>query len=107
LLDRVEIKDDPKGAVQLQHQFKVTALGTPLISPPPALTMFENAGLIGVEIFDDVEARLSSALDVAPNAAEMQQKVRAVAEYVASGKEARAAIDTELRPIIARSRQTR
>jgi hypothetical protein len=63
--------------------------------------MFENAGLIGVEIFDDVEARLSSALDVAPNAAEMQQKVRAVAEYVASGKEARAAIDAELRPIIA------
>ena len=101
LLGRVEIKDDPKGAVQLQHQFKVTALATPLISPPPSIAMFDNAGLIGVEIFDDVDARLSSALDVAPNAAEMQQKVRAIAAYVASGRDARTAIDTELRPIIA------
>ena len=101
MLGRVEIKGDPEGAVQLQHQFKATALGTPLIAPPPAITMFDNADLIGADILDDVDARLSSALDVAPNAAEMQQKARAVAAYVASGKEARTAIDTELRPIIA------
>jgi hypothetical protein len=40
-----------------------------------------------------------------PNAAEMQQKVRAVAAYVASGKEARAAIDAQLRPIISQLKQ--
>jgi hypothetical protein len=101
LLGRVEIKGDPEGAVQLQHQFKAAALGTPLIAPPPAITMFDNADLIGADIFDDIDARLSSALDVAPNAAEMQQKARAVTAYVASGTEARAAIDAELRPIIA------
>jgi hypothetical protein len=100
MLGRVEIKGDAEGAVQLQQQFKATALGTPLIPPPPAIAMFENTDLIGVEIFDDVDARLSSALDVAPNAAELQQKVRAVAAYVASGKVARAAIDAQLRPII-------
>jgi hypothetical protein len=105
LLGRVEIKGDPEGAVQLQHQFKATALGTPLISPPPAITMFDNADLIGADIFDDIDARLSSALDVAPNAAEMQQKVRAVAAYVASGRQARDEIDTELRPIIARFKE--
>ncbi len=105
MLGRVEIKGDPDGAVRLQHQFKATALGTPLIAPPPAITMFDNTELIGVDIFDDVDARLSSALDVAPNAAEMQQKVRAVAAYVASGKEARAAIDVQLRPIISQFKE--
>src|ERR1700742_2695965 len=101
MLGRIEIKGDPEGAVRLQQQFKATALGTPLIAPPPAITMFDNQDLIGAAIFDDVDARLSSALDVAPDAAEMQQKVRAVAAYVASGKEARAAIDAQLRGIIA------
>jgi len=100
LLGRVEIKGDPDGAVRLQQQFKATALGTPVIAPPPALTMFDNKDLIGAEIFDDVDARLGSALDVASNAAEMQQKVRAIAAYVESSKEARAAIDAKLRPII-------
>jgi hypothetical protein len=100
MFGRVELKDDPDGAVRLQRQFKATALGTPLIVPPPAMPMFDNDALIGVEIFDDVEARLSSALDVAPNAAEMQQKVRTVAAYAASGKDARAAVDAQLRRVI-------
>jgi hypothetical protein len=100
MLGRVEIKGDPDGAVRLQQQFKAMSLGTPLIAPPPAITMFNNTDLIGAEIFDDVDTRLSSALDVAPNAAEMQQKVRAVAAYVASGKDAREAVDAQLRGII-------
>jgi hypothetical protein len=105
MLGRVEIKGDPEGAVRLQRQFRAAALGTPLISPPPAITMFDNANLVGAEIFDEVDVRLSSALDVAPNAAEMQQKVRAVAAYVASGKEARAEIDGQLRGIISQFKQ--
>jgi hypothetical protein len=104
MLGRVELKDDPDGAVRLQHQFKVTALGIPRIAPPPALPMFDNKDLIGVELFDHVDALLLSALDVAPNAAEMQQKVRAVAAYAASGNEARAAIDADLRGTIAQLR---
>ncbi len=105
MLGRVEIRGDPEGAVRLQQQFKATALGTPLTAPPPAITMFDNADLIGADIFDDVDTRLSSALDVAPNAAEMQQKVRAVAAYVGSSKEARAEIDRQLRGIISQFKQ--
>jgi hypothetical protein len=105
LLGRVELRGDPDGAVKLQHQFKLTALGTPLIAPPPAIATFDNAELIGARIFDDIDARLSSALDVAPNAAEMQQKVRAVAAYVESGNDARAAIDAQLRPIVAQFKE--
>jgi hypothetical protein len=105
MLGRVEIKDDPEGAVRLQQAFKVTALGTPLIAPPPSIPMFNNTDLIGADIFDDVDAKLSSALDVAPNAAEMQQKVHAIAAYVASSKEARAEVDTQLHGIISQFKE--
>lgn len=101
LLGRVELKTDPEEAVRLQRQFQTTLLGTPLIAPPPTIPMFDNNHLIGVEIFDDVDAKLSSALDVAPNAAEMQQKVRAVAAYAASSRAARAAVDAQLKKVIA------
>ena len=93
LLGRVELEGDPDGAVKLQRAFKVTALGKPAIAAPPAITMFDNNTLIGVEIFDNLDTRLASAMDVAPNSAEMQQKVRAVAAYAASAKEARAQVD--------------
>lgn len=100
LLARVELKGDPEGAVQLQKSFKVSSAGTPEIAPPPAVPSFDNKTLLGAEIFDDVDAKLSGALDVAPNAAEMQQKVRFVAAYVASGKEARDAVDGRLRKVV-------
>ena len=41
-----------------------------------------NKELIGVEIFDNVDAVLASALDVSPVAASMQAKVRDVAQQV-------------------------
>jgi hypothetical protein len=100
LLGRVELKGDPDGALKLQRGFKVTPLGEPAIAAPPAIPTFDNISLIGVEIFDDVDARLASAMDVAPNAAEMQQKVRAVAAYAASSKEARAEVDGTIRKYI-------
>jgi hypothetical protein len=100
LLGRVEIKGDKDEALKLQHAFKAKALGTPKVKPPPAIPMFDNKALMGVEIFDDVDTKLSSALDVAPNAAPMQQKVRAVAAYVASNQQARAAVDAQIRKIV-------
>src|SRR5882672_1026282 len=105
MLGRVELKGDAEGAVRLQKQFKVTVSGKPAIKPPPAILMFDNKDLIGVEIFDQVDARLASALDVSPAAAEMQQKVRAVAAYAASSKEARAAVDKLLRGKVIREFQ--
>lgn len=100
LLGRVELKGDPHGAVKLQQAFKLTSLGKPVIAKPVALPMFENKDLIGAAILDKVDATLASALDVAPNAAAMQQKVRAIAAYVTSGKDARAAIDAQLKKVV-------
>lgn len=97
MLARIELKDDPDGAVKAQKQFKATVLGAPVIASPPFVPAFNNKELIGVAIFDDVDARLDSAFDVSPIAAQMQQQVRSVAAYVASSPEARAAVDRLLR----------
>jgi hypothetical protein len=97
MLARVELKDDPDGAIALQKQFKATVIGTAHVEPPPQITAFDNKTLAGVEAFDDADAVFGSALDVSPTAAEMQQKVRAVAAYVASNPQARTAIGDELR----------
>ena len=100
MLGRVELKGDPDSAVKLQRAFRTTTLGRPVIAPPPAMPEFNNNDLIGVEIFDNVDARLGSALDVAPNAAAMQQKVRTVAAYAASGSDARGQVDAQIRRLI-------
>jgi hypothetical protein len=75
----------------------VTTSGTPVVEKPVPIPMFDNHSLIGVEIFERSADIIASALDVAPNAAEMQQKVRPVAAHVRSSPTARAAVDTLLR----------
>ena len=79
MLARVELKTDAKGAVALQRQFKLHALGKPKIEPAEALPDFRNDKLIGIELFDNAEKLLAGAIDVSPVAAQMQAKVRAVA----------------------------
>lgn len=100
MLGRVEIKGDPDGALRLQKQFTARSLGKPAIAPPPPMPAFDNKTLLGAEIFDQMETRLASALDVAPNAARMQQQARAVAAYVVSGKDARADVDARLKKLV-------
>lgn len=78
LLGRVELKTDPAGAMTLQKQFKLTPLGEPVIQPAAPMASFGNKELIGVELFDNVDAVLASALDVSPIAAQMQAKVREI-----------------------------
>jgi len=85
LLGRVELRSDPDGAVEVQRKFRLTSLGDPVIASPPEVPAFENGSLPGVEIFDHAEEILASALDVSPVAAEMQQKVHAVADHVVAG----------------------
>ena len=91
LLGRVELKTDPTGAMALQNQFKLTPLGKPVIRPAAPMASFGNKELIGVEMFDNVEAVLASALDISPIAEQMQAKVRDVA---------RQAMDPKQRPIL-------
>ncbi len=61
MLARVELKTDSSGAVVLQRQFKLKALGKPQIMPVVPMPSFNNKDLIGVEIFDNAEAALTFA----------------------------------------------
>ena len=79
LLARVELRADPAGAVVLQKQFKLSELGTPKIEPIAPMASIGNKSLVGIELFDHVDAVLASALDVSPIAAQMQAKVRDIA----------------------------
>ncbi|OAJ51639.1 hypothetical protein A6V36_16600 [Paraburkholderia ginsengiterrae] len=97
LLARVEIKGDRDGALALQKQFKLTPLGNIAVSTAPNVPDFDNAKLLGAEAFDNLDAVFSSALDVSPVAARMQQQARYVASYAASSPQARAEIDRLLR----------
>lgn len=96
LLARIELKGDPEGALKLQRAFKVGAVGTPVVTPAAPLDAFDNKTLIGARLFEMAEPLMQSALDVMPRAAEMQQKVRSVARYVASGPDARAVVEQRL-----------
>jgi hypothetical protein len=100
LLGRVEIRGDPEGAVRLQKQFLLRPIGHPVIGAPPSQPDFDNASLIGAALFDQLDSRLESALDVAPNAAAMQQQARAVARYMASSPAARDDIEARLRKTV-------
>ncbi|HTV22018.1 MAG TPA: DUF1214 domain-containing protein [Polyangiaceae bacterium] len=92
LLARIELQRDPEGALALQRRFRLSG-GAAAPVAPPALPDFDNATLIGAALFDAATALLASALDVSPGAAELQQKVRAVADHVASGAAARQSVD--------------
>ena len=105
MLARVELRDDPEGALRLQQAFKATTPRKPVIEEAAPLAMFDNKDLIGVQIFDDLETKLV-ALDVEPYAAEMQQKARAVAAYVATGSQARAEVDAQVRKVNTNFQQT-
>lgn len=98
LLGRVEIAGDLQGAVALQHAFRLSVAGSPRVEPPLALPDFDNASLLGAEVFDHAEALLTSPPDpVATLRGSMPARVRAVAAYVASGTEARAEVDRRVR----------
>lgn len=96
MLARVEIKGDPDGAVALQKQFRLASRGRPKIPPAPSVPAFDNATLIGVDIFDRADELLRSAPDVSPVAAQLQATVRDVARQAAEPA-MRAAIDRMLR----------
>ena len=79
MLARIELKTNTEGAISLQKQFKLKALGKPVIEPAIPIPDFGNKELIGVEIFDHVDAVLTSALDTSPISSQMQAKVRNIA----------------------------
>lgn len=97
MIARLEVRQDRDGVVRLLRRFEVTSHGNPSILPAPPLPMFGNRELIGVEIFEGAEHVLASALDTMPGAAALQQKVRVVSRYTATGRTARLEVEGLLR----------
>lgn len=96
MLARVEIQDDPEGAIALQRQIRVTPLGKPKIVPAIDMPLFKNDTLIGVELFDNTNEILASAPDISPVAAQLQAKIQVIAE-MAKVPESRAELDKLLK----------
>ena len=86
MLARVELQNDPDGAVKLQRQIKITPLGNPKVPPAVAMPKFDNQALLGVELFDKAEEALTRTPDVSPIAAQLHAKVRAVARQASDPK---------------------
>lgn len=97
MIARMEIRQDREGVVRLQRRFEMTSHGNPSIMPAPPLPMFGNRELIGVEIFEGAEHVLATAMDTSPNAASLQQQVRVVSRYAATGRSARLEVEGLLR----------
>ncbi|WP_420992401.1 DUF1214 domain-containing protein [Cupriavidus sp. 30B13] len=96
LLGRVELKDDPQGAVALQRQFRLTALGKPAIRRAVPIPAFDNQELAGAELFDHAAAIIASAPDVSPVAARMQAQAMDIGA-LARHAEQRKALDRMIR----------
>lgn len=92
MLARVELKDDRDGAVALQQRFTMKSLGSPTIQPAVPIASIDNKTLIGVELFDNVDAVIARASDVSPVAAHMQAKAREVARRAMNARQ-RTALD--------------
>ncbi|HWJ98397.1 MAG TPA: DUF1214 domain-containing protein [Acidimicrobiales bacterium] len=99
LLARIELGSDRDGAVELQHQISLRSSGSPRVPAPVELPPFDNADLIGVELFEHAEALLTSAPDVSPVAAQFQAKVRDVVASIEDPEE-RTRTDEALRSTV-------
>jgi hypothetical protein len=95
MLARVERKGDDEGALKLQRAFKIIKMGEPKIEKAVEIPIFTNKDLIRVEAFQKpmVEKVLASAPDANSNAADYQQKVMAIADFVAKSDANKAVID--------------
>jgi hypothetical protein len=89
LLGRIELKNTPQVAYQLQDKITLTMSGKPYIMPPPIVPTFTNDELPGIELFDNAESILRSAPDYTPVAAEIQQSVRDITREALSSHQRR------------------
>lgn len=89
VLARIELGADPKEAVRLQRQFKLTPLGEPTIDAPIEAPQFSNDRLPGAETFDLAEGILQGEADLNPGMEMVRKQVLDVAALVKSGPQGR------------------
>lgn len=105
MLAAIELLGDPTQVETLRRLMTIKTLFKPALvqkraERPPKIPALGRQTLVGVEIFDDVEVIVGSALDVMPAAPALQEKARFVARYVRSGSEARLDVATKLMWVI-------
>nr|WP_183829119.1 DUF1214 domain-containing protein [Rhizobium cellulosilyticum] len=96
VLARVALGSDPDRAVELQHQFKLAATGSPKLPDIPKTPIFELEHLPAVEAFEAAEIALDSEPDLSPGLEQLQRDARAVAAIVKDAGE-RDRIDAVIR----------
>ncbi|MDP4265677.1 MAG: DUF1214 domain-containing protein [Bacteroidota bacterium] len=94
VLARVELGNDAKEAVRLQHLFKLIPQGEPNIEKPVSVQLFEGTNLPGAEMFQNASEKMQSEPDINENMNGLQVKVKAVEALVNSGTEGKARVDS-------------
>jgi len=87
LLARVELGKDPKQAVILQKQIKLSSTGVPKVSASPKIADFTNNRLPGAEIFANAQQVLTSDPDINEGMANLQANVMAISRAIAEPKQ--------------------
>ena len=96
VLARIELGSDPETAIKLQHEFKLSATGSPKLPEIPKTPIFELEALPGVEAFDAADIALDSEADLSVGLEGLSEKARAIAKAVKDPAE-RARIDQVIR----------
>lgn len=94
VLCRVELGNDPKEAIRLQHLFKVTALSEPKVDKPVSVPLFEGTNLPGAEIFQNASEKIQSEPDINEGMSALQENAKATEALVNSGSEGKARVDS-------------
>ncbi|ANE49220.1 DUF1214 domain-containing protein [Flavisolibacter tropicus] len=93
VLCRVELGNDTKEAVRLQHLFKLTPQGEPKVEKPLSVPLFEGTNLPGAEIFQNASGKIQSEPDINEGMNALQEKTKAAEALVNSGAEGKARVD--------------
>lgn len=96
VLARVELGSDPERAIELQHQFKFQATGTPKLPDIPATPIFELEHLPGVEAFEAADVALDGEPDLSVGLEGLGDKAHAIGRAVKDPEE-RARVDKVIR----------
>jgi len=96
VLARIELGSDPETAIKLQHEFKLSATGSPKLPEIPKTPIFELEALPGVEAFDAADIALDSEADLSVGLEALSEKARSIAKAVKAPAE-RARIDQVIR----------
>lgn len=93
VLARVELGNNTKEAVRLQHLFKLTPTGKPKVEKPFEVPLYTNDKMPGAEMFDNATAMLASEADINPGMETQQANVKAVEALVKSGAAGKERVD--------------